>query len=425
MTYRLGVDVGGTFTDFLLIDNHGHTEIYKTSTTPDDPTIGFFRGLEKAAAAHQLDLHTFVNHIDTIVHGTTITTNAALTADGAVTGFITTKGFRDILAMRRGLKARQFEKYAQPKPLVPRHRVRVVDERINYAGDVLRRLNEDDVIAAARYFREHAVEAVAVSLLWSFQNPSHERRIRDLLEVELPNVYISLSSEVLPQIRVYERHSTTVLNAYVGPVLKRYLHNLRTALAAASFQGQLLIMQSNGGVMASDVAERFAVNTLLSGPAGAPLAGLFYGATHGFRNLITVDMGGTSFDVALVQNAKPSVTTETTIGEHSLAAPSLDIHTVGAGGGSLAWIDDGGLLRVGPKSAGAVPGPALYGRGGCRATVTDAQFVLGYLDPEFFEAGELDFDPSAARAPIQNDVATPPARQRAFLPSSITTWPPR
>lgn len=407
MGLRVGVDVGGTFTDFLVVDERGNAEIFKTSTTPRDPSIGFFRGLEKAATARGQTLGEFMNQVDAVVHGTTITTNATLTGDGAVTGFVTTKGFRDVLNMRRGLKERQFEKYAPPPALVPRHRIRVVDERVSVTGEVVKPLNEDDVRAAASYFREQKVEAVAVSFLWSFRNAAHELRVREILEQELPGVYISLSTEILPQIRVYERHSTTALNAYVGPVLTKYLKRLRQELERRKFGGSLLIMQSNGGVMSPEVAQRFASNTLLSGPAGAPMAGVFYGSTHGFRNVITVDMGGTSFDVALVKDAEPSVTTEGIIDGHRIASPILDIHTVGAGGGSIAWIDSGGMLAVGPKSAGAEPGPACYGRGGTRPTVTDAQYVLGYLDPAFFESGELNFDGDAARRAVELHVARP------------------
>ncbi|NKB36840.1 MAG: hydantoinase/oxoprolinase family protein [Gammaproteobacteria bacterium] len=406
MGYRVGVDVGGTFTDFLVSDDSGNAEIYKTSTTPKDPTIGFFRGLEKAADAHKLSLDDFLLQVDTIVHGTTITTNATLTGDGAVTGFITTDGFRDVLNMRRGLRERQFEKYEAPPLLVPRHRVMTVRERINVEGEILTALNEEDVRTAAEYFREQAVEAVAVSLLWSFRNPVHEQRIGEILAEALPGVYVSLSIDILPQIRVYERNSTTALNAYVGPVLTRYLSRLQEELTRRKFGGQLLIMQSNGGVMSPQLAQRFASNTLLSGPAGAPMAGVFYGETHGFKNVITVDMGGTSFDVALVKDAQPTVTTEGVIDEHRIASPILDIHTVGAGGGSVAWVNSGGLLAVGPKSAGAEPGPACYGRGGTLATVTDAQYLLGYLDPSFFEKGELTFDAEASKRAIEENVAS-------------------
>jgi len=407
MGYRVGVDVGGTFTDFLVSDAHGRAHIAKTSTTPEDPTIGFFRGLEKAAAQLGLTLDRFLEQVDTVVHGTTITTNAALTGEGARTGFVTTRGFRDVLNMRRGLKERQFEKYPSPPPLVPRHLCRVVHERVLVTGEVATPLDEADVREAARYLREHDVEAVAVSYLWSFLHPEHEQRTRAILEQALPGVYISLSTEVLPQIRVYERHSTTALNAYVGPVLTRYLRRLAEELERRRFRGTLLIMQSNGGVMSPQVAQRFASNTLLSGPAGAPQAGVFYGGTHGFRNVITVDMGGTSFDVALIKDGVPAITTDGLIGENRIASPILDIHTIGAGGGSIASVSSGGLLTVGPKSAGAQPGPACYGRGGTRPTVTDAQVVLGFLDADSFSGGELEFDGAAARRAIDKDIARP------------------
>ena len=407
MGLRVGVDVGGTFTDFLVVDEAGNAGVYKTSTTPEDPSIGFFRGLEKAASQRGLQLDAFLQQVETIVHGTTITTNATLTGDGANSGFITTKGFRDVLNMRRGLKERQFEKYAPPPALIPRRHIQVAEERINVLGEILTPLNEADVRAAARYFRRENIEAVAVSFLWSFRNPAHEMRVKEILEIELPGIYVSLSTEILPQIRLYERNSTTALNAYVGPVLTRYISRLLSELETRNFAGNLLIMQSNGGVMSPQVAQRFASNTLLSGPAGAPMAGLFYGNTHGFDNVITVDMGGTSFDVALVKDAEPVVTTEGMIGEHRIASPILDIHTIGAGGGSIAWIDKGGLLAVGPKSAGAVPGPACYGRGGTLPTVTDAQYVLGYLDPAWFEEGELEFDADAARTAIDQHIARP------------------
>jgi N-methylhydantoinase A len=380
---------------------------YKASTTPDDPTVGFFDGLERAARDAGITLGEFLEQVDTIVHGTTITTNAVLTGTGAKTGFLTTKGFRDILNMRRGLKERQFEKYTQPSPLVPRHLIRVVEERCNVDGTIVTPLNEDDVREAAAFFSREKVEAVAVSYLWSFRNPTNELRTREILEKELPGVYVSLPTEILPQIRVYERHSTTALNAYSGPILKRYLSRLEAELKRRGYQRQLLIMQSNGGVMSPQVAQRFASNTLLSGPAGGPGAGVFYGSTHGFSNVITIDMGGTSFDAALVKNRWPSVTADGMIGDHRIASPILDIHTIGAGGGSIARVETGGLLAVGPASAGAQPGPACYGRGGTKPTVTDADLVLGYLDPAAFHGGQLTLDEGAAKRAIEEHVAKP------------------
>lgn len=407
MKFRIGVDVGGTFTDFLVSGEGQTARVYKSSTTPDNPAVGFFAGLEQAAKDHGLTLQALLDRVDTIVHGTTITTNAVLTSTGAKTGFITTKGFRDLLNMRRGLKDRQFERYAPPPPLVPRYLTCVVEERCNVSGEIEVPLNESDVIAAARQLSKEGVEAVAVSYLWSFLNPAHELRTREILQREMPGIYISLSVEVLPQIRVYERHSTTALNAYSGPILTRYLSKLEAELKNRGYAGKLLIMQSNGGVMSPQVAQRFASNTLLSGPAGAPGAGVFYGSTHGFQNVITVDMGGTSFDVALVKDGKPSITTDGSIGEHRIASPILDIHTIGAGGGSIARVEAGGLLAVGPASAGAKPGPACYGRGGTRPTVTDADFLLGYLDAEAFHGGQLTLDRAASEKAMQEHVAGP------------------
>jgi N-methylhydantoinase A len=407
MNFRVGVDVGGTFTDFLVSGAGSAARVYKSSTTPENPAIGFFAGLEQAAKDYDLTLQQFLDNVETIVHGTTITTNAVLTSTGAKTGFLTTHGFRDVLNMRRGMKERQFEKYAPPPPLVPRHLTHVARERINVEGKVLTPLEEQDVVAAAQAFKEAGVEAVAVSYLWSFRNPVHEERTREILERELPGVYVSVSTEILPQIRVYERHSTTALNAYSGPILTRYLTRLEKELKQRGYKGRLLIMQSNGGVMSPQVAQRFASNTLLSGPAGAPGAGVFYGSTHGFKNIITVDMGGTSFDVALVKDGRPGITTDGSIGEHRIASPILDIHTIGAGGGSIARVETGGLLAVGPASAGAQPGPACYGRGGLLPTVTDADFVLGYLDPQAFHGGQLRLDGAAAERAITENVAKP------------------
>ena len=404
MRYRVGVDVGGTFTDFLVTDETGESRIYKTSTTPADPTTGFFRGIEKAAADYDLSPNEFLAQIESIVHGTTITTNAVLTGNGATTGFVTTKGFRDLLNMRRGLKEKQFERYAPPTQLVPRNRIKVVEERVDATGTIITPIFEDDVREAAKVFHHQGVKAVAVSYLWAFRNSQHEERTREILEQELPGVYISISTEILPQIRAYERHSTTALNAYVGPILTAYLLRLEEELNKRNFKGSLLIMQSNGGVMSPEVAQRFASNTLLSGPAGAPQAGVHYGSTHGFKNVITVDMGGTSFDIALIKDGIPSTSTEGSIGGHRIASPTLDIETVGSGGGSIAHIDSGGLLRVGPQSAGAEPGPACYGRGGIQPTVTDATHVLGYLN---FEGGELTLDSNAAWQAIEQHIANP------------------
>ena len=382
MTYRLGIDIGGTFTDFLLSDDKGSKSVYKVLTTPHDPSIGFFNGIQKISEDKNLGIQEFLSKVGTIIHGTTITTNAVLTGSGVKTGLITTRGFRDVINMRRGLKERQYDlKYDPPSPLVPRHLVRVVRERVDCRGEVVEALATEDVHSALEYFRAKDVEAVAVGLLFSFLNSDHERRIGQILKEHLPQIYISLSCDILPQIRAYERLSTTVLNAAVGPILSDYLQALMSKLNDFGYKGILLIMQSNGGVMAASVAERFAANTLLSGPAGGPTAGQVHAGIHDLSDFITVDMGGTSFDACLVVDNKPVINTEGKVGGHQLALPMINIHTVGAGGGSIAWIDEGGLLRVGPKSAGADPGPICYDRGGKAPTVTDADLLLGFLDP--------------------------------------------
>ena len=409
MRYQIGIDVGGTFTDLLVCDENGRTRICKSPTTPADPSLGVFAALEQAAQDNRVELRDFLARVETIVHGTTITTNAVLTRTGANTGFITTRGFRDLLALRRGMKTgeRYDLEQAPPPVLIERALTLTVTERTDANGQIIIPLEEEDVRAAAEVLRAAGVEAVAVSYLWSFLNPKHEFRTREILQDALPGVYISLSSEVLPQIRVYERHSTTALNSYTGPPLARYLDNLEMRLGENGFRGVLNIMQSNGGCMSPKVTSRFAVNTLLSGPAGGPGAGIHYGRTHDYRNIISVDMGGTSFDVALVQDERAAVTSENEVAGFHVAVPMLDIHTVGAGGGSIAGVDDGGMLHVGPASAGADPGPACYGRGGNEPTVTDADLVLGYLDADYFHGGALKLDRDAAVAAIESRVAGP------------------
>ena len=408
MEYKIGIDVGGTFTDFLVTDSQGAATVHKTQTTPQQPEVGVVQGLRKIAASFGLVLSEFLSRVSVIVHGTTITTNAVLTGEGAKTAFLTTRGFRDVLNMRRGLRERQYDsKYSPPPPLVPRARIYPIAERVNVEGEVVIPLYEPDVIDAIEHIRANGIEAVAVSYLWSFLHPAHERRTGQLIQEALPDVYVSLSSEVLPQIRVYERHSTTVLNATVGPPLARYLTQLESQLDESGFTGVLLIMQSNGGVMSPRMTRRFAANTLLSGPAGGPMAGVFYGDTYALRDVITVDMGGTSFDACLIHDRQPVTTTEGEIGGHRLALPLLDIHTVGAGGGSIAWIDAGGILQVGPKSAGAEPGPVCYGRGGIEPTVTDADLVLGYLASDGFLGGEMPLDYNAAQLAITHRIAAP------------------
>ncbi|EHN12950.1 N-methylhydantoinase A [Patulibacter medicamentivorans] len=396
MSYRIGIDVGGTFTDFLLL-GEGTRLVHKTSSTPDDPSRGFVTGLAEIAEQLGLDLEAFVARLDLIVHGTTVTTNAVLTHRGARTGLLVTEGFRDVLALRDGTREEPYDNRLQPPtPLVPRYLRLPVGQRTDHAGRELAPLVEDDVATAAATFREEGVEAVAISFMHSPADPAHERRTRDLLRELLPDAYVTASSDLLPQVRYYDRTSTTVLNAYVGPIISRYLDALTGRLAELRFGGTLLIMQSNGGVATpAEISERAALS-LLSGPASGPTAGLWQLAPHGLRECITVDMGGTSFDAALVKDGEPLLMNDGTVDRWRLALPTIDIHTIGAGGGSIAWLDEGGLLHVGPQSAGAQPGPACYGRGGSAPTVTDADLVLGFLGESSFRHGGMTLDRQAA-----------------------------
>jgi len=409
MGLKIGIDVGGTFTDFFASGDRRVPAIHKTLSTPQDPSIAVVAGLEELARriGPPMAPAEFCAGIDTIVHGTTVTTNATLTRTGAVAGLITTAGVRDALEMRRGIREEQYNnRYTNVPPLVPRYRRIGVKGRVDRDGREIETLSLAEVEAACDLFAKEKVEAVAICFMNSFANPAQERAASAIVKRRLPGAYLSVSSELLPSIRFYERISTTALNAYAGPKLARYLDQLTGRLKSAGFKGLLLIMQSNGGVMTPEVAREKAALTLLSGPAGGPGAGLFFARVHGVDKAITVDMGGTSFEASLAVRV-PLVVTEGEIDRHRIALPMLGIHTIGAGGGSIGWIDEGGMLRMGPQSAGADPGPACYGRGGVQPATTDASVVLGYLDPGYFAGGRMRLDREAARRAIADKLAKP------------------
>ncbi len=407
MAYRIGIDVGGTFTDYLLLDGQGGTRAHKVLSTPDDPSRAVLQGLCELADGLRLSLEAFLRSVDIIVHGTTVTTNAVLTGRTARTGLLTTHGLRDALEMRRGVRESFYDnKTRAPRPLVARRLRLPVRGRLDPRGRELEPLAIEDVERGVEALREAGVEAVAIGFMHSYANPAHEEAAARVVERLMPEAYLSVSGRVLPQVRFYERLSTTVLNAAVGPILQRYVGNLRRRLADAGYAGALRIMQSNGGVTSPEAVAALAASTLLSGPAAAPTAGLAALAVHGEDSFVTVDMGGTSFDAALVVGGAPSVTTSGTVDRFALALPSMEIVTIGAGGGSIAWIDDG-LLRMGPQSAGADPGPACYGRGGREPTCSDANLLLGYLSAEFFAGGRLRLDAQAACAAIERGVGEP------------------
>ncbi len=408
MTYRIGVDVGGTFTDLFLWSEDGEVEGFKVLSTPEDSSLGVMSGLAVIAEARGLAVPDLVDQIDCIVHGTTVTTNAVLTRGGARVGLLTTDGVRDALEMRRGIRERQYDnRCTNVVPLVPRYLRRPVRERIDYKGDELRSLDEEDVRAGAELLGREGCEAVAICFLNSFANPEHERAAADIVRGVLPQVHLSVSANVLPTVRFYNRISTTVLNAYVSPVLGAYLESLAEKLDGVGFEGVLLIMQSNGGVALPEVTAQRAAGTLLSGPAAGPVAAVAYTREHGRNDAIVMDMGGTSFDASLVQDGSAALTPEGDIDRLRIALPMLAITTIGAGGGSIGWVDEGSLLRMGPQSAGALPGPACYGRGGEQPACTDADLVLGYLDPRYFAGGKLPLDVERARSAIETEIGRP------------------
>ncbi|MDI6630968.1 MAG: hydantoinase/oxoprolinase family protein, partial [Thermoanaerobacteraceae bacterium] len=401
--YRLAVDTGGTFTDFCLLGSDGRLHVTKVPSTPDDPSRAVVEGIKEVLRGK--GVHP--RQVDLVLHGTTVATNAILEGKGARLALITTRGFRDVIFIGRQNRPHLYNFWAvKPRPPLPRRLVLEIDERILADGSVARPLREEEADAVVERVAHLDVEAVAVCLLHAYANPAHELLLKDALEKKIPGLLVSVSSEVLPEFREYERTSTTVVTALVRPVIDRYVGKLERELEAAGVGGSLYIMQSNGGVITPGQARRQSARTVLSGPAGGVLAGVYLSRLTGYKNLITADMGGTSMDVCLVHNGEPRFTAEGSVAGHPLRLPMLDIHTIGAGGGSIAWIDAGGALRVGPQSAGAVPGPACYGFGGQEPTVTDANLVLGRLGAADFAGGKTLQRELAARC-IAERVARP------------------
>ncbi len=406
--YRLGVDVGGTHTDLVLLDAlSGQVMVEKVASTPRNPALGVLEGVARFVARGIAP-----GSIAFFAHGTTITTNALLEMRGAKVGLLITQGFRAVQEIQNQARDGNLFDYfhAKPAPIAPQSLTREIPERSDYEGQTLVRLDREAVRRAARELAAAGVESIAVCYLFSFMNPAHEQETRALIHAEYPQLHVSLSSEVLPRIREWARMSTTLVNAYLEPVLVHYIDHLNRGLDAAGVStGQRFLMQSNGGVMpfSAAIAGGRTVHTLLSGPAAGAQASAHLAEDEARCGLVTLDMGGTSADIAFIEGGVPLEVTEGTIARRQIDVPALDMTSISAGGGSIAWIDGGGFLNVGPQSAGADPGPVCYGRGGTRPTVTDADLVCGFLNPEYFLGGAQVLDIKAARAALLSQIAEP------------------
>jgi N-methylhydantoinase A len=403
--YRITIDVGGTFTDCLVMDAGGALRQFKAYTTARDPSEGFLAAVGKAAAAYgHADLTTFLADVSLIIHGTTLATNTLINRDGAKTGMVTTRGFRDIIEIRRGFKnirTSMYDVFVPPyEPLIPRHLRLEAAERSTYEGEIVTALDEVEVRAAAERLRDAGVDAVMIGFLHSYANPANEVRASEIVREVLPDAYVTTSHQILPVWREFERFSTTAVSAYCGPVVERYLRDLVGLLKGSGFAGNLLMMLSDGLVETPDYCIPRVVYLIGSGPAAAPSGALHIGVTTEAEDILSVDMGGTSFDICMLRDGEVPTTTEAWVQDERVAIKMVDIQSGGAGGGSIAWIDQLGLLRVGPMSAGGDPGPACYGKGGIEPTVTDADVVLGYVPADHFLGGEIVLDADAARSAV-------------------------
>ena len=410
MTYRIGVDAGGTFTDFIALAEDRSLLVYKTPSDPASPVSVLLDGLTGLARKAGLELPDFISRCAVLVHGSTVALNTLIQRNGARTGLLVTAGHEDSLELRLGHKEdghRWDFHYPPAEMIVPPPRRLGIRERIIAGGKVRVPLDEAQLDEQLDRLAEEEVEAVAISCLWSIANDSHERKILEKAKRRLPDCFVTASVDILPRVGEYTRTSTTAANAYVGPILDRYLSTIETALVAQGFAGRLYIMQSNGGVAAPEVVRRRPVAVLNSGPAGGPVAALWYGRQLGYENVISIDMGGTSFDVSLVRNGLPDVIDQADIARIRVGLPMVNVTSIGAGGGSIARLDERRILQVGPDSAEAHPGPACYMRGGTRPTVTDALVTAGYFPDTGLLGGRMKIDKSLAEQVIQDNIAAP------------------
>jgi len=410
---RFACDTGGTFTDLIVEDENGALHMFKAPTTPANPITGVLDSVQVAANAFGLTRRDLLSKGKIFIHGTTRAINAIVTGTTARTALLTTKGNPDVLVFREGGRIEPFNfKPPYPEPYIPRRLTFEITERVGAGGEVVTALDESSVRTAIESLKANGVEAVAVSFLWSIANPAHELRVGDMLEELLPGVPFTLSHQINPIIREYRRTSSAAIDSSLKPLMGTYMRNLTAALGEAGFPGRVLVVTSQGGVMDAEEIALAPIHSINSGPAMAPVAGRYYAAMDAdVQTAIVADTGGTTYDVSLIRGGRIPWSRETWIGQifrgHMTGFPSVDVKSVGAGGGSIASVDAGGMLRVGPQSAGAVPGPACYGRGGEAPTVTDAALVLGYLDPENFLGGAMALDRAAARDAIASRVAKP------------------
>ena len=405
-SFEIGVDIGGTFTDIVCREAGGAMHVIEVPTTRGDPSEAVIKSIAEIRDRWGIGAH----EVTRFTHGTTVATNAVLERKGARIGLITTAGFRDVLEIARQWRTQVYRVVLQPEApvfLAPRRYRKEVPERLDATGAVLTPLDEEAVVRAADELVKEGVEAIAISFLFSFKNPAHERQAADLIRARHPGLMLSLSHEVDPAFREYERTVVTAFDAYVKPRVDSYLARLEGGLAQAGISAPLQVMQSRGGLASARVARDRPVRLFLSGPAAGVIGGQIVGASAATDNLITIDIGGTSADIALISRRKPMLRSEGVIAGHAVRVAMVDVTTIGAGGGSIAHLDAAGGLRVGPHSAGSEPGPACYGRGGQEATVTDASVVLGYLDPDFFAGGRLKLVPDKAAETIERRVAKP------------------
>jgi N-methylhydantoinase A len=408
MSYRIGIDVGGTFTDLVLARPDGSIALAKSPTTPDDQSRGVVNGIGMLAEGEGLRLEALLAKTSAVVHGTTTADNTMIEMSGAVTGLITTAGHRDEIELRRGYKEDIWDPaIAPPPPIAPRRRRIGVPERLDYEGNVVTPLDEDAVRTALRRLKQLGTESLAVVFMFSFINSAHEKRVREIAAEECPGLPVSLSHEVMPSAPEFERTSTTLVNAFVGPKIERYIERLVRALRAAGYARELLVMQSNGGIMTPEYIVHRPVTTLSSGPTGGVIAACAVAGQAGVHDFVCADMGGTSYDICLIRGGQPEVKAGWNWHHRYLVGlPMVDIHSIGAGGGSIASVV-AGSLQVGPRSAGAQPGPICYDRGGTQVTVTDANLLLGYLNPGDFCAGRMTLKTAGVREALEAQVAKP------------------